>query len=74
MVERMETRPPALMTRLVRALIPPASREHVLGDLNERYVSPRQYVFEALRALPRTRRYACRRLSRARCSRRPRAT
>lgn len=52
MVERMETRPPALMARLVRALIPPASREHVLGDLNERYVSPRQYVLEALRALP----------------------
>src|ERR1041384_7011861 len=48
----METRPPALIEKLVRALIPPASREHVVGDLNERYVSPRQYLLDALRALP----------------------
>src|SRR6185503_10675964 len=52
MVERMETRPPPLTEKLVRALIPPASREHVVGDLNERYVSPRQYLCDALRALP----------------------
>jgi hypothetical protein len=48
----METRPPEMIARLVRVLVPPASREHVLGDLQERYVSPRQYLWDALRALP----------------------
>ena len=48
----METRPPEMIARLVRALVPPASREHVLGDLQERYESPRQYLADALRALP----------------------
>jgi len=41
-----------MIARLVRVLVPPASREHVLGDLQERYVSPRQYLLDALRALP----------------------
>ena len=48
----METHPPEMIERLVRALVPPANREHVLGDLHERYVSPRQYLLDALRALP----------------------
>jgi hypothetical protein len=48
----METRPPEVIAKLVHALVPPASREHVLGDLNERYVSPRQYLSDALRTLP----------------------
>jgi hypothetical protein len=52
MVERLEARPPEMIEKLVRALTPPASREHVLGDLNERYVSPRQYLLDALCALP----------------------
>ena len=41
-----------MIARLVRALVPPASREHVLGDLLERYVSPRRYLLDALRTLP----------------------
>ncbi|HMI96754.1 MAG TPA: hypothetical protein VK479_09605, partial [Micropepsaceae bacterium] len=48
----MESRPPALIDRAVRLLIPPASREAVVGDLWERYASPLQYLFEALRILP----------------------
>lgn len=48
----METRPPEVIERLVHALVPPASREHVLGDLHERYVSPRRYLMDALRTLP----------------------
>lgn len=48
----MEARPPALADAIVRALIPPACREAVIGDLWERYTSPRAYLFEALRALP----------------------
>ena len=49
---KMEARPPALMQAVVRLLIPPACREHVLGDLCERYRSRRQYVFEALTTIP----------------------
>ena len=49
---KMEARPPALADAIVRALIPPACREAVIGDLWERYTSPRAYVFEAVRALP----------------------
>jgi len=37
---------------LVRTLIPPAARESVVGDLWERYRSPGQYLFEALKILP----------------------
>jgi hypothetical protein len=48
----METRPPEMIAKLVRALVPPASREHVLGDLQERYVSPRGYLADALRTIP----------------------
>jgi hypothetical protein len=56
METRLETRPPGLARRrleaIVRLLTPPASREHLLGDLSERYVSPSQYLGDALRALP----------------------
>jgi hypothetical protein len=48
----MEARPPALIDAAIRLLTPPACREHVLGDLWERYSSPRQYVADALRTLP----------------------
>jgi hypothetical protein len=48
----MHTRPPEKIARLVRALVPPVSREHVLGDLQERYRSPRGYLADALQALP----------------------
>ena len=49
---KLEVRPPALVDAVIRLLIPPACREHVLGDLWERYTSPRQYVVDALRTLP----------------------
>ena len=48
----METGPPALIESIVRLLTPPASREHVLGDLCERYRSPGQYVRDAVRTVP----------------------
>jgi hypothetical protein len=37
---------------IVGALIPAACREEILGDLHERYISPRQYGLEALRTIP----------------------
>lgn len=48
----MEAGPPEVAERVVRWLLPPASREHVLGDLHERYESPGRFVLEALKALP----------------------
>jgi len=48
----MEARPPELMDRVVRVLIPPIAREAVAGDLWERYRSPLHYALEALRVLP----------------------
>lgn len=46
------SRPPAVLEGMVRLFIPPASREHVMGDLAERYLSPRHYLADALRAVP----------------------
>lgn len=37
---------------VVSLLVPPACREEVLGDLYERYCSPRQYFLEAARTMP----------------------
>ena len=37
---------------VVGLLLPPACREHVLGDLHERYQSPQQYWPEAIRTVP----------------------
>jgi hypothetical protein len=48
----LETRPPVLIDAVVRTLIPPACREHVVGDLWERYRSPWQFVHDAARAIP----------------------
>jgi hypothetical protein len=48
----LETRPPVVIEAVVRALLPPAAREHVLGDLAERYTSPRRYLVDALRTVP----------------------
>jgi len=48
----METRPPRLIEQAVGFFIPPVCREHILGDLYERYSSPVQYVLEALSTLP----------------------
>ena len=48
----MENHSSEVVLKVVRALVPPASREHVLGDLLERCESPRQFLRETLRALP----------------------
>lgn len=48
----MHSRPPAVIENMVRLLVPPASREHVMGDLSERYRSPRQYLMDAFQSLP----------------------
>jgi hypothetical protein len=47
-----EAGPPVLIESVVRLLLPPATREHVLGDLAERYSTPSGYAGEALRTLP----------------------
>lgn len=44
--------PPALLSALLRLLIPPPAREAVLGDLEERYSSPVQYASEGIRTMP----------------------
>jgi hypothetical protein len=44
--------PPAAIERIVRMLVPPPAREHLLGDLAECYRSPGQYLRDALRTLP----------------------
>ena len=50
--ETVEAGPPALIEAVVRVLTPPACREHVLGDLWERYRSPSQYLSDAMRTVP----------------------
>ena len=37
MDRKVEARPPALVERAIRLLLPPMNREHVLGDLAERH-------------------------------------
>jgi hypothetical protein len=48
----MEAHPPRLIEDIFGALIPPACREHVLGDWHERYTSPSQYISDAIVTLP----------------------
>jgi hypothetical protein len=48
----MKPVPPRLAEALVGFLIPPACREHVLGDLHERYTSPIQYFIDVLATVP----------------------
>jgi hypothetical protein len=43
--------PPKPLENLLRLLLPPACREHVLGDLQERYQSPKSYLIDALSIL-----------------------
>lgn len=43
---------PRRLEYFVRLLLPPAAREHVLGDLQERYTSPWSYMLDALFVLP----------------------
>ena len=44
--------PPRFLVSLVKLLLPRASREHVLGDLHERYASPIGYVRDAASVVP----------------------
>ncbi|MES2293995.1 MAG: hypothetical protein V4527_11905 [Pseudomonadota bacterium] len=46
------TGPPAMTERVVQFLIPPQSRETVVGDLREIYRTPSQYMIEAARTVP----------------------
>ena len=48
----METGPRPLIERFVSALIPPPSREHVLGDLRQRNRSEGEFVLDACRVVP----------------------
>ena len=48
----MEARPHPLVEAFIGWLLPPACREHVLGDLYERNVSTSQYVGDAARTIP----------------------
>jgi hypothetical protein len=43
--------PPKYLEKLLHWLLPPACREHVLGDLQERSASPKSYVLDALSVL-----------------------
>jgi hypothetical protein len=49
---KVETGPSTPIEGVVRLLTPPACREHVLGDLWERYRSPGQYLKDATLTLP----------------------
>jgi hypothetical protein len=49
---QLNSQPPPILERIVRWLVPPASREHVLGDLSERYRSPLGYLADALLVIP----------------------
>jgi len=48
----METHPPKLIEDIVGLLVPPAYREHVLGDWHERYTSVSRYLLDVATTLP----------------------
>jgi len=48
----MQPGPPRTAERIVALLTPPACREHVVGDLRERYTTRGQYVAEAICTIP----------------------
>jgi len=48
----MRAGPPKIIETAVGLLLPPSAREHVLGDLRERYVDSRHYLADALSAVP----------------------
>lgn len=47
----LKSRPPARLETVIALLVPPVAREHVLGDLAERYASTGQYLLDALRTV-----------------------
>lgn len=48
----MAASPPKWLEKVAGAVIPPACREEVLGDLHERYRSPAQYLGDLFSTLP----------------------
>ncbi|MBZ5590618.1 MAG: hypothetical protein LAP39_00165 [Acidobacteriia bacterium] len=48
----MKPAPPKAIETIVGTLLPPACREEVLGDLHERFTSPRQYIADAMFTVP----------------------
>jgi hypothetical protein len=50
--ELSNSKPPQFLERLVGLAVPKVSREHVLGDLCERYASPLHYLADAASAVP----------------------
>jgi len=48
----MEPAPPRTTEAIVAFLVPPACREHVVGDLHERYTTRGQYIAEAVCTIP----------------------
>ncbi|HEY2383196.1 MAG TPA: hypothetical protein VGK48_18635 [Terriglobia bacterium] len=48
----METHPPKLIEALVERLVPPACRENVMGDWDEKYTSPAGYILRVVSDLP----------------------
>jgi hypothetical protein len=48
----MNSGPSKLAEALAAAFTPPSCREEVIGDLHERYRSPRQYGLDVLRTVP----------------------
>jgi hypothetical protein len=48
----MSASPPKAIQAIVALLIPPACREEVLGDLQERFTSPMHHIRDSLSAVP----------------------
>lgn len=48
----MEPAPPKTAAAIVAFLVPPVCREHVMGDLHERYTTRGQYIAEAVCTVP----------------------
>ena len=48
----MKPRPPKAIEAVVGLLVPPVHREHVLGDLHERYTSLWHYIVDSVRTVP----------------------
>lgn len=48
----MPLTPPRFLEGIVKYLLPPATRDAILGDLHERYTSPAAYLADAATAFP----------------------
>jgi hypothetical protein len=48
----MRSEPSKIAEAIVAFFVPPACREQIVGDLHERYHSPRQYACDAFLTVP----------------------